>query len=100
MTVMVGNSKKSADKLAENYSKIVLAKEELENKISEKLLTLCIKYPEVPVVITCLASGACYRAKSMANKFYIETLPVKTRVDYIRIIENYISSDNFKQSSN
>lgn len=97
MAVMV-STKKSADKFAENYSKLVSAKEELENKISERLLYLSTRYSDVPVVIICRASGTSYKAKSMANKFYIETLPVKTRVDYIRIIEDYISSDFYKLS--
>ncbi len=90
--------RKSADDYAKDYKDLNKELLALENRISERLLFLCKQNPDVPVVITCPTAKNFYKAKSLGNKFYIETLPVKTRIDFIRIIEENLAERIGKQT--
>jgi hypothetical protein len=95
---MKDKSRKAADDYANEYIKIQNNLTALENRVSERLFFLCKKYPDVPVVMLYFNSKTFYKAKSLGNKYYIETLPVKTRIDYIRIIENHLADLIGKQT--
>ena len=90
--------RKSADDYAKEYKELLNSTRALESRISERLLFLCEQNPEIPVVITCPTAKTYYKAKSLGNKFYIETLPVKTRIDFIRIIETALAERIGKQT--
>ncbi len=95
---MKKETRKSADDYAKDHKELTDKTIALENRISERLLFLCQQYPDIPVVVTCPTAKSFYKAKSLGNKFYIETLPVKTRIDFIRIIEENLAERIGKQT--
>lgn len=88
---------KSSKELRSGYKKAQAKVTSTENDVTNTLLFLSEKYPDAPVQYLSLNREEFYSAKSLNNKFYVETLPVQTRIQYIEMIETYIGETVAKQ---
>jgi hypothetical protein len=87
---MSENKKTSSDYLRE-YREKQNAVKRAENEITERLLFLSQQFPDAPIQYLTVSRDEFYRAKSLNSKFYIDTLAVETRIQYMEMIEKYIS---------
>lgn len=85
-------SRKTSKDLLKEYNEALASVVSVENRITEKLLFLCKKYPEAPIQYNSISREDYYMARSINNRFFIETLPVQTRVQYMEMIETYLSN--------
>jgi hypothetical protein len=80
--------KTSSDYLRE-YNEAQNEVKRLENEISERLLKLSVMRPNVVIL---KLNGVDIYAKGL-TRYYIDNLPVETRIQYIRIIEEAVASE-------
>ena len=62
----------------------------VDNEITDRLLFLCQQFPDAPVQYLTVNRDDYYKAKSLNNRFFIETLAVETKIQYMEMIESYI----------
>jgi hypothetical protein len=60
----------------------------VESKIRERLYDLASANPEVPIM-TAVNGDTLNKAKSLVNKYYIETLNIETQFYFIELIEKF-----------
>jgi len=68
----------------------------VEAKIRQRLFELASANPEVPIM-TGVAGETLNKAKSLVNKYYIETLNIETQFYFIDLIEKYNADQIGKQ---
>lgn len=87
---MSENKKTSSDYLRE-YREKQNAVKRAENEITDRLLFMAQQFPDAPIQYLSVSSDDFYRAKSLNSKFYIDSLAVETRIQYMEMIEKYIA---------
>ena len=88
---------KTSKELRKEYNKALNKVSSTGREITDKLLQLSQLYPDAPVKYPSINREEFYTAKSLNNKFYVDTLPVPTRLQYIEMIETYIGETEAKQ---
>jgi hypothetical protein len=79
---------KSIIELKKNYDSAVSNQKLAEFEIIDHLYELSLKNPDCPIT-TSVMGNTVNKAKSLANKFYISTLPITTQFYFIEVIETY-----------
>lgn len=89
---------KDANELLSEYNRLNTELSRLEYQVSMRLYNLCLEYPTVQIDIL---NGDGIMAKSLipmsGKNSVIADLPMSKRIEYIRRIEEYISSQQPKQ---
>jgi hypothetical protein len=89
---------KSAQELYSDYKELQNKLTLLDNKISERVVFLCAKYPEATITTI---SGVDIKANTLNNfDDIIKSYPVERRIMFIENIEEWLKNQNkYKQLS-
>jgi hypothetical protein len=71
-----------------DYKNAVDGLSSIQSKIRERLYDLASANPEVPIM-TAINGDTINKAKSLVNKYYIETLNIETQFYFIELIEKF-----------
>lgn len=82
----------NAVELKDFYDQAVDSLKLAESAIIDHLYDLSLENPETPITTT-VVGNTVNKAKSLANKFYIGTLPIQTQLYFISVIEKF-AEDN------
>lgn len=82
-------SKKTSSDYLKEYNEAQNEVKRLENEINDRLLKLSVMRPNA---VLAKRNGIDIYAKGLTS-FYIETLDINTRIQYIKTIEDVIASE-------
>lgn len=91
MSKKITEEKKTSGDFLREYREKQNALIRVDNEITNRLLYLCQQFPDAPVQYLTVNRDDYYRAKSLNNRFFIETLAVETKIQYMEMIEKYVA---------